>query len=98
MRAHAKRGLFMKFIRLASALAALTAITSSADAQDISDKELAALKELYRRPAPQPIDNKELVELGRELFFSPQLSASGNTACASCHFPQLGYGVTDAKS
>jgi cytochrome c peroxidase len=38
------------------------------------------------------------MELGRELFFSPQLSASGKTACASCHFPQLGYGVTDARS
>ena len=64
----------------------------------MSDKELAELKELYRRPAPQPVGNSALIELGRELFFSPQLSASGTTACASCHFPQLGYGVTDAKS
>jgi cytochrome c peroxidase len=93
-----EEGLFMKFIGLAAALAALTVTAPLAGAQNVSDKELAALKELYRRPAPQPIDNKEFVELGRELFFSPQLSASGNTACASCHFPQLGYGVTDAKS
>ncbi len=64
----------------------------------MSDKELAELKELYRRPAPQPVENPALAELGRDLFFSPKLSASGNTACATCHFTELGYGVTDAKS
>jgi cytochrome c peroxidase len=88
----------MTLVRVVVAVATIAIAASSVHAQPVSDKELADLKELYRRPAPQPIDNKEFVELGRELFFSPQLSASGNTACASCHFPQLGYGVTDAKS
>ncbi len=88
----------MTFFRIATAVAIIAIVASPVHAQPVSDKELADLKELYRRPAPLPIANKEVVELGRELFFSPQLSASGNTACASCHFPQLGYGVTDAKS
>jgi cytochrome c peroxidase len=37
-----------------------------------------------------------LADLGRDLFFDPRISASGKTACASCHFPELGYVVTDA--
>lgn len=88
----------MTLFRVAVAVATLVVAASSVRAQSLSDKELADLKELYRRPAPQAGENSAIVELGRELFFSPQLSASGNTACASCHFPQLGYGVTDAKS
>ena len=51
----------------------------------------------YRRPAPPPIENQALVELGRDLFFDPQLSASGKTACASCHFPELGWGMTGPR-
>ncbi|MBX9777643.1 MAG: tryptophan tryptophylquinone biosynthesis enzyme MauG [Xanthobacteraceae bacterium] len=56
---------------------------------------LSALKSAYRRPPPQPVANPALVQLGRELFFSSQISASGRTACASCHFPELGWGVND---
>jgi cytochrome c peroxidase len=55
-----------------------------------------SIKSDYQRPAPHPADNKALVELGRELFFDPSISASGKTACASCHFPELGYVVPDA--
>ncbi|MGH6770526.1 MAG: cytochrome-c peroxidase [Xanthobacteraceae bacterium] len=36
--------------------------------------------------------------LGRELFFDPALSASGKTACVTCHKPELGWAVTDARS
>ena len=56
------------------------------------------MKQEYRRPPPRPINNRSLVDLGRDLFFEPQLSASGKTACASCHFAELGWGVTDARS
>jgi cytochrome c peroxidase len=55
-------------------------------------------KEQYRRPAPPRIENQALVDLGRELFFEPRISASGKTSCASCHFPELGWVVKDAKS
>jgi cytochrome c peroxidase len=57
---------------------------------------LDTIKRDYRRPAPRPIENQALVDLGRDLFFDPRISASGKTACASCHFPELGYVVTDA--
>jgi len=57
---------------------------------------LNAIKSDYRRPAPHPVENKALVDLGRDLFFDPRISASGKTACASCHFPELGYVVAYA--
>jgi cytochrome c peroxidase len=60
--------------------------------------DMTAMKKEYRRPASQPIQNQALVDLGRDLFFAPQLSASGKTACASCHFAELGWGVTEARS
>jgi cytochrome c peroxidase len=59
-------------------------------------QSLDAIKRDYRRPAPRPIEDRTLVDLGRDLFFDPRISASGKTACASCHFPELGYVVADA--
>ncbi len=58
---------------------------------------LARIKQDYRRPAPRPIENRALADLGHDLFFDPRISASGKTACASCHFPELGYVVRDAR-
>ena len=69
-----------------------------AHAQSDFSAEIAGMQREYRRPPPRPMGNKALVELGRDLFFAPQLSASGKTSCASCHFPELGWGVTDARS
>ena len=57
---------------------------------------LDATKRDYQRPAPSPVENQALVDLGRELFFDTRISASGKTSCASCHFPELGYVVPDA--
>jgi hypothetical protein len=59
-------------------------------------QDLKAIKADYRRPAALPVENKALANLGRDLFFDTRISASGKTACASCHFPELGYVVTDA--
>jgi cytochrome c peroxidase len=59
--------------------------------------DLAALKRDYRRPPATPVENKALVDLGRELFFDPRISASGKTSCASCHTPEFGWVVTDAR-
>jgi cytochrome c peroxidase len=33
-----------------------------------------------------------MTELGRALFFDPQLSASGKMSCATCHDPRFAYG------
>src|SRR5262249_42174426 len=62
------------------------------------ESQLARIKQDYRRPPPAPIANQALVNLGRDLFFDPRISASGKTACASCHSPELGWVVTDARS
>ena len=78
------------------AVLAASAIPSLAQTQSTAD--LAALKADYKRPAPRPVESRELVELGRLLFWDTRSSASGNTACASCHFPYLGWSVTDQRS
>ena len=70
----------------------------SPDAVAQAHDDLARMKSEYRRPPQLPIKNPALVELGRELFFDPKISASGKTACATCHFAELGWGVTDARS
>jgi cytochrome c peroxidase len=58
---------------------------------------LDQLKESYRRPdtIPFPPDNPYTPEkalLGRILYNDTRLSASGATACASCHNPGFDYG------
>ena len=44
------------------------------------------MKADYKRPPPRKIENQELVDLGRSLFWDPRVSASGKTACVSCHY------------
>ena len=71
---------------------------AAATAQTGASSHLDAMKSMYRREPPQPIANQPLVDLGRALFFDPALSASGKTACVTCHLPQFGWAVTDQKS
>ena len=71
---------------------------ASPQEQTASASELAALKELYRRPPPLRPENQKLVELGGTLFWDPQISASGKTSCGTCHLPDLGWATKDAKS
>jgi cytochrome c peroxidase len=80
---------------LAAGGLAVSAHTKPAHAQ--TSQDLNALKRDYRRAPPLPVANPALVELGRELFFDPRISASGKTACASCHHPELGWVVTEAR-
>ncbi|HWV54531.1 cytochrome-c peroxidase [Pseudorhodoplanes sp.] len=60
--------------------------------------DLRAMKAEYRRSAPRIADNPALVALGRTLFFDPVISASGKTACASCHRPELAWADDVARS
>ena len=69
-----------------------------ASAQQFSAAEIAAMKADYRRPPPRPVENQALVDLGRLLFWDPKASASGKTACVTCHLPHLGWAVTDPRS
>lgn len=93
--------------KLVGAMAVLVATmiaTSSSQAQPQkpsplpSAEDLAVLKEAYRRPAAKPVENPQLVDLGRHLFWDPRLSASGKTTCVGCHLPYLGWAATDARS
>jgi len=59
---------------------------------------VTALKDQYKRAPARPVENKALAELGRELFLDPQLSASGKTACVTCHLPHVAWSVLDARS
>jgi cytochrome c peroxidase len=38
-----------------------------------------------------------MTELGRRLFFDPELSASRKMSCATCHDPHFAYGPPDAR-
>ena len=67
-------------------------------AQQFSAAEIAAMKSNYKRPPPRPVENQAIVDLGRLLFWDPRVSASGKTACVSCHLPQLGWAVNDPRS
>ena len=52
-------------------------------------------------PVRIPADNamsEAKVALGRLLFWDRRLSGNASTACASCHFPQSGWGEPDALS
>jgi cytochrome c peroxidase len=83
---------------MASILACgILAGVSEARAQ-ISAADLAAMKDDYKRPPPRGADNPALVELGRQLFWDPRASASAKTACVTCHTPELGWVVKDARS
>ena len=96
-------GVAAPFLSVLRALAAICLLSisglSTAQSQTTAPVQVtAAIKKEFGRPPARPIENRALVDLGRDLFFAPQLSASGKTACASCHYPELGWGVTDARS
>ncbi len=67
-------------------------------ASDAPVGNLDAMKQAYRRPPVRPADNPALVELGRDLFFDPVISASGKTSCASCHSPQAAWAANEPRS
>jgi cytochrome c peroxidase len=69
-----------------------------AQAPQPAPPDIRGLKALYQRPPARPIENRALVELGRFLFWDSRISASGKTACATCHFPYLGWATTDDRS
>lgn len=46
--------------------------------------------------SPPPERSEALIELGRNLFFDPELSGNRDISCATCHHP--GFGAGDALS
>lgn len=55
--------------------------------------DLNVFNSFFFLPAKQMAARKDVIELGRKLFFDPALSANNLRACASCHQP--GKGFTD---
>jgi len=89
----------MRFAHGYSVLAALIVFSSIGHVAHAQTPTIApGLKDQYRRPPARPVENKALVELGRELFSDKQLSASGKTACLSCHLPNAAWSVLEARS
>lgn len=41
-----------------------------------------------------PVSADPMTELGRSLFYDPNLSANGTQSCASCHAPEAGFAAT----
>jgi cytochrome c peroxidase len=72
--------------------------TAATAADNLYADNLDAMKAEYRRPPVRVTANPALVELGRDLFFDPAISASGKTACATCHRPELGWSSNKAHS
>jgi cytochrome c peroxidase len=94
IRLHHQKGI--AFIVAAAILLAAAGVLVLTQSQPAPAQDLKAIKADYRRPAPRPVENPALAKLGRALFFDTRISASGKTACATCHFPEFGYVVTDA--
>lgn len=51
---------------------------------------LAVGQSAIQIPADNPLTRAK-IELGRQLYFDPRLSADGTVSCASCHHPDEGY-------
>lgn len=94
IRPHHQKGI--TFIVAAAILLAVAGMLALTQSHPATAQDLEAIKADYRRPAARSIENKALANLGRDLFFDTRVSASGKTACAHCHFPELGYVVIDA--
>ena len=52
----------------------------------------------YAVDPSHPVSAAALAALGRELFFDASLSASGKTACASCHDPRHAHAPANASA
>jgi cytochrome c peroxidase len=86
--------------RALSLVLALVTTVSGTLAGEISSRDTARLKpadfQSWHLPSspPYPANNEPTparVALGKMLFFDPRLSRDGNTSCASCHNPMLGW-------
>ncbi|MET0867175.1 MAG: cytochrome c peroxidase [Pseudorhodoplanes sp.] len=69
------------------------AIAAAADSTTLNE-----FKSGYRRAMTPPVENRALVDLGRDLFFDPVVSSTGATSCATCHRPQTGFTVNEPRS
>lgn len=73
---------------------------SGAQASQLLINEAEITKLVRHGPWPPPLapdpsnrvsGDHQAIALGRELFFSPELSGNGNMACTTCHHPGRGW-------
>ena len=85
-------GLCLTLMALSSFLA------KEADAQPKSEKPMAPLPKTVPAPKDNPT-TPERVDLGKQLFFDPRLSANNKMSCATCHRPDKSFsdGLPQAK-
>ncbi len=90
--------------RLAALWGALFVIACRSENPVLAVHEYAHPKTLrFLGPLPEPDTNrfrKEIIALGRRLFYEPRLSANDKVSCATCHDQSLAFsdGVALAKS
>lgn len=89
---------FMGNVFLASALSVLLGFTLCCGGALADDTTMDELKSGYRRAMTPPVGNAALVELGRDLFFDPVISSTGQTSCATCHRPESAYSINEPHS
>ncbi len=77
-------------------LANQPAAWTPADLATLRSLSLASLPPLPPDPSNAVADNSTAAALGRQLFFDPRFSGSGQVSCATCHLPGRYY--TDGKT
>ena len=77
---------------------ALLSLVLAAAPTETLEAQARTFAKAYQRPAAPKPAKKELVELGRLLFFEPLLSGSGTMSCATCHNPSLSWADGLARS
>lgn len=81
-------------------LAALAGSSVSANGQTpapAAPGQPAVTSAFYARDYARTPTVAELTSLGRTLFYSPELSANGRLACASCHDPRYGFAAPNDR-
>jgi cytochrome c peroxidase len=97
-RSRAGTGANLLVLVAAAVMAATASPVTAQQPQQSAAPDINDLKAAYRRQPPRPVENNELVDVGRLLFWDPRLSHSGKTACVTCHLPYLGWATTDSRS
>lgn len=80
--------------RSAFALVSIALLGSCSRSAAAYEDPLHAPRGLESASPVVPADNQPSVakvELGKQLFFDPRLSASGKTSCSSCHLPEKAF-------
>jgi cytochrome c peroxidase len=77
---------------------ATTALPSAAPSQTSSAVAPPSSSSFYAERFGRTPSPAAMTELGRRLFFDPELSASHKISCATCHDPRFAYGPPDARS